>query len=181
MTAVRPEEREAAMLALRSEANNLLRVHFLSVADGVRLLGAVIAGDQWSRGLMVAITDCIQHIATSPRNRPALCLTCPQALRRVPGVLFCVVVPETSGPRHGLGSAICPRCAQSPDLGRHAVDAAAGLAGSPRDIGDVGTGDGTMTAANSPVASRRDSTQAFDGFGANRSGASLLAGERHAG
>lgn len=123
MSAVQPQDREAAISAIHAEAGGLLRVYLFGASEGARLLLAAACGDGWAYGMLGAINDCARHIVDAPRAAPALCLTCPMPLRELPGLTFCVVVPEATNPHHVLGSAICPACAARPDLERRVTAA----------------------------------------------------------
>jgi hypothetical protein len=121
MRTVRPEDREATISALHAESNGLFRIYLFGAPDGARLLVGAAAGDPWSLGMLAAINDCGHHITKAPRHEPALCLTCPAPLRRLPGLTFCVAVPEVARPQHALGSAVCSQCAALPDLGNRTM------------------------------------------------------------
>jgi hypothetical protein len=123
MSAVHPDARKAAILEIQNDAGGLLRIYFFDAREGARLLVGAAAGDQWSRGMMSAINDCGHHIETAPASAPALCLTCPRPLRELPGLVFCVTVPEVTRPHHALGSAVCRRCAALPHLEKRAMAA----------------------------------------------------------
>jgi hypothetical protein len=116
MSAIRHEDREAAISAIQNDAGGIFRIYFFDAADGARLLAVAAGGDQWARGMMRAINDCARHIEDAPASAPRLCLVCPRPLRTLPGLTFSVVVPEIASPHHALGSAVCRRCAALPDL-----------------------------------------------------------------
>jgi hypothetical protein len=121
MSAIRHEDREAAISEIQDAGGGMFRIYFFDAGDGARLLAAATAGDQWARGMMRAINDSARHIEDAPRRTPRLCLTCPTPLRRLPGLTFTVVVPEIVSPHHALGSAVCRRCAALPDLEKRAM------------------------------------------------------------
>jgi hypothetical protein len=121
MSAVQREEREAAMLAFQGESGGVYRVYFFGAPDGVRLLADAVTGDRWSLGMLTAVNDCVRHVLDAPARQPCLCLTCPRPVRELPGLTFCVVLPQISEPHHALGSAVCPACAVLPNLGERAM------------------------------------------------------------
>jgi hypothetical protein len=104
------------LAAVHAEAGGLLRVWRFAPSDGVRLLLAAEMGDAWARGMLAAISDCVQQVTAAPKRRSVLCLTCPAPIRTATGATFLVTVPGVDEARHALGSAICPACARRGDL-----------------------------------------------------------------
>jgi hypothetical protein len=134
MSAIRHEDREAAISEIQDAGGGIFRIYFFDAVDGARLLAAATAGDQWARGMMRAINDCARHIEGAPASAPRLCLVCPRPLRTLPGLTFSVVAPEIASPHHALGSAVCRRCAALPHLDKRAVRVLRGIWPHLREI-----------------------------------------------
>jgi hypothetical protein len=125
------------------EAAGVMQILFFDPEAGARLVLGAALGDAWAAGMLVAIADYAQHIAQAPRHKPMLCLTCPTPIRSARGLTFAMTVPAIDGPRHALGSAVCPACAARADLESRALAALRGIWPDIRAIEPV-VGPGTV-------------------------------------
>ena len=114
-----PDALDRHITALDREAGGLIRISIVHPEDAPALIVAAMDGDQFSHAILNAVSETARQIAAAPRGSEVLCLVCPAAIRTLPGVAFVVVLPQVSGPHHGLGSAVCPKCAARPDLNGH--------------------------------------------------------------
>jgi hypothetical protein len=93
-----------------------LCVSIITAENGAALLAASVQGDVEATMLLRAIVDSATWIKRQAHRKPALCVSCPQAIRRVtPAMIFGVVAPTTPTIGHGLGFAFCAQCAEHPD------------------------------------------------------------------
>ena len=123
MTAATNSDYADAIDRIHAESQGFLRLWFVKPEDGMHLTVASLCGDPWATGLLRATAQCAMRVMRAPRRKPSLCLCCPRAVRRLDGVMFCVAVPEVEHPEQALGAAVCPRCADAPDMGQRAIQA----------------------------------------------------------
>jgi hypothetical protein len=95
-------------------AGGLLTLHVFRRADLPALLEQARAGDHKAFQLAGALENTLMGIDTAPRRRPALCGSCPRPVRG-DNLSIVIVCPESADASHGLGLAICKRCATEPD------------------------------------------------------------------
>jgi len=125
------------------EASGVMRIYLMSSEDGRRMALAAAAGNAHCAALLRACVDCAQHVAHAAKDRPALCLCCPEPIRDMLGVTICLAVPDTDNPQRAVGGVICKRCAAGSDLSGRAASALRNLWPDLREI-EVMPGPGTL-------------------------------------
>ena len=98
--------------AIQAEAGGVLEVSLVSRGEWPRLVAASMQGDHTATLILSAVADTICQVASAPRRKPMLCLTCPRSLRRAKFTCG-VILPSRPDPTGGLGLAICDHCAAS--------------------------------------------------------------------
>jgi hypothetical protein len=103
--------------AVHTESGGLMRMFLIGPADQDAILSAAMDGDRIAWHLLRLVSQSLFQIADAPRRKPALCLCCPQPIRQTKAAaVFCFVLPDVTSPEHGIGSAVCEKCARHADL-----------------------------------------------------------------
>jgi hypothetical protein len=112
--------------AVNDEAAGLLDVNIIDAVSGAELLANAALGDREAAALLLAVTQAAARIKQAPRRKPALCICCPRAVKRLSSAtVFGVAVPATANPSGAIGFVFCDRCAGDRDT--LAAKAAEGL------------------------------------------------------
>jgi hypothetical protein len=110
------EKWAAGMRTVTTESAGLLEIRVIDSKQGAALFGAAKAGDGKARGLFGAVSEAANQIRSAPRNRPALCLCCPTAVRTItPSTVFVVASPANAGRTRAVGAVYCAECATDRD------------------------------------------------------------------
>ena len=105
------------MRAVQTESGGVMRMHLVELADLDAIHAAALVDDRNSRRLLRLVSQSLFQIADAPRRKPALCLCCPQPIRQTKdAAVFCFVLPDVTSPEHGIGAAVCAKCARHADL-----------------------------------------------------------------
>jgi hypothetical protein len=111
---------------VHNEAAGLLNVDIVDALAGAGLMSDALRGDSEAAALILAVTQAAARIKQAPRQKPALCICCPRAVRRVcAGTVFGVATPAVANPTGAIGFVFCDRCASDRDT--LAAKAAEGL------------------------------------------------------
>jgi len=99
---------------LNREAAGMFRLEIIRPEDWLRLSYRVIAGDAGAITRLIAAVESGERIRRMARKSPAICLTCPRAVRDSEAVLA-ILIPASDNASTALASAICDRCSAADD------------------------------------------------------------------
>jgi hypothetical protein len=94
---------------LNRESGGLLRVEIIRPQDVFALSCAVFSGDGRALARLTAALESSERIRRMARKSPAICLTCPRAVRD-PQATLAILAPENDAATVTICSAICARC-----------------------------------------------------------------------
>jgi hypothetical protein len=119
--------------AVSAEAAGLLNVTIVDSETCGEILADAMMGDERAVALFNASLEARRRVANVPRRRPALCVACPRAVKRVTrATIFGVALPATARPEAVIGFVFCARCAA--DRGTLLAKAEIGLRGVWPDL-----------------------------------------------
>jgi hypothetical protein len=115
-------------------AGRALTIHTLTPGDALTLARAAESGSAHALKLMESVRYMIERIQQA--EPPALCLTCPTVIRSPRGVTMVLTGAGLDYPGDQAGSAVCPSCAQLPDIDARIMSALEGFWGklNPVDV-----------------------------------------------
>jgi len=97
---------------VNDEAAGLMDVTIIDADAGREMLVDAALGNYEAAIMLQAVRQAAARIKQAPRNKPALCICCPRAIRRLtPGTVFGLAVPATASPSGAIGFVFCDRCA----------------------------------------------------------------------
>ena len=96
------------------EAAGLVDVMVVRLEDAPDMMADAAAGDREARMLLTAVIDALARIDAAPRRAPALCVSCPRALKRGQ-FSFGFAMPRCDDPTAMIALAVCRRCATDRD------------------------------------------------------------------
>jgi hypothetical protein len=115
-----------AIGGIQREAAGLLDVSIVDARSGVELIADAIRGDREAAEVLQAVRQAAQRVREAPRRKPALCIYCPRAVKRITAeTVFGIAIPATANPTRALGFVFCAKCAA--DRGALAAKAVDGL------------------------------------------------------
>ena len=110
---------------VHAEAGGLLTLQVVQCGDMPALILDALAGSGEAVQTLRLTRETLANIEAAPRRKPALCGSCPRALR---GRQFAIIIarPACDDPTQGIAMAVCARC--GPDHGAIQAKAAVALA-----------------------------------------------------
>ena len=102
----------AGVQRVHDESGGLLDVDIIDAAAGVALLTAAALGDCGAAALLQSVTQAAARIKHAPRRKPALCMCCPRAIKRITSrTVFGIATPSIATPTGAIGFVFCDHCA----------------------------------------------------------------------
>jgi hypothetical protein len=122
---------------LHCEAAGVLAIEIFDSQAIAKISAAAALGDEMAAALIGALLDTKKSITNAPRNRPALCISCPRAIRKISwDIVFGLTLPAVRRPGSAIGFAFCPKCAAGDRASLHSK-AQTGLRGLWPDLRPV--------------------------------------------
>jgi hypothetical protein len=98
--------------AVNDEAAGVLDVSIIDYLAGAVLMANAALGDHESAALLLAVRQAATRIKQAPRRKPALCICCPRAIKRLTAeTVFGVATPAIANPTGAIGFVFCDKCA----------------------------------------------------------------------
>lgn len=114
-------ELQIGVEAVATESGGLLVLDAVRAKDVPHLLTDALFGDPEALALVGPVTQTMARVANAPKHKPALCVSCPRAVR--PGGRFAVAIARAAidSPTKALGFIVCDRCGRTPGAIRAAA------------------------------------------------------------
>jgi hypothetical protein len=94
---------------LNRESGGVYRLNIIGPQDLLPLSCAVFTGDAIALARLTAVAESSERIRRMASKSPAICLTCPRAVRD-PHATLAILAPENDASTIAICSAICARC-----------------------------------------------------------------------
>lgn len=94
------------------QSAGVLQVRVIDALAASELLAQALLGDYEAVVMLRAMAEAEMQVRRAPRNRPALCVACPRAVRRINrATIFGVAAPAIPSPTSAIAFVFCDRCA----------------------------------------------------------------------
>lgn len=105
----------AGIQSVIAESGGVLSVEIFDAMAGAELFVRAMAGDDDAMRMFSALAQAVANVRDAPRSKPALCICCPRAVKRVtPRTVFGIVSADSPSASGALGFVYCDRCAADP-------------------------------------------------------------------